>query len=75
VSGWTDAANGKRYATIDTRKTQSNMGQSVRLYMENALDIEEMWQWLENIPRSNGTCAILDQQIHPTNPARGKFGN
>jgi len=57
MGGWTDAANGKRYATIDTRKTHANMGnlfgwifgpkdEAFReeiwlLYLENALDIEE----------------------------------
>ncbi len=26
MGGWTDAVNGKRYATIDVRKTHANMG-------------------------------------------------
>ena len=54
IGGWTDAVNGKRYATIDSRKTHANMGnlfgwifgnkdekfrdQIWKLYLENALD-------------------------------------
>lgn len=57
MAGWTDAANGKRYATIDSRKTHANMGNLFgwifgqkdnefkeeiwKLYLENALDVEE----------------------------------
>jgi hypothetical protein len=57
MGGWTDAANGKRYATIDSRKTHANMGNLFgwifgqkdnefkeeiwKLYLENALDVEE----------------------------------
>lgn len=54
MGGWTDAVNGKRYATIDDRKTHANMGnlfgwvfgpkpdefreQIWELYLENALN-------------------------------------
>jgi hypothetical protein len=57
MGGWTDAINGKRYATIDTRKTHANMGNLFgwifgakpqkfkdliwTLYIGYALDIEE----------------------------------
>ena len=57
MGGWTDAVNGKRYATIDSRKTHANMGNLFgwifghkdnefkeeiwKLYLENALDVEE----------------------------------
>jgi hypothetical protein len=57
MGDWTDAVNGKRYATIDSRKTHANMGNLFgwifgkkdeefrnhiwTLYVENALDIED----------------------------------
>lgn len=57
MGSWTDAVHGKRYATIDTRKTHANMGNLFgwifgqkddefkekiwNLYIENALDIDE----------------------------------
>ena len=57
MGSWTDAVNGKRYATIDTRKTHANMGNLFgwifgkksdefrneiwELYLENAMDIED----------------------------------
>jgi hypothetical protein len=58
MSGWTDTANGKRYAIIDTRKTHTNMGNLFGwifgqkddafrekiwlLYLDIDLDIEEV---------------------------------
>ena len=57
LGGWTDAVNGKRYATIDIKKTHQNMGnlfgwifgdkpdefrrQIWELYLAEAIDIEE----------------------------------
>lgn len=57
MGGWTDAVSGKRYATIDSRKTHANMGnlfgwvfgakpddfrmQIWELYLENAPDVAE----------------------------------
>jgi hypothetical protein len=57
MGGWTDAENGKLYATTNDRKTHANMGNLFgwifgsksnafrdkiwELYLENAMDVEE----------------------------------